>query len=286
MKTRALISGILALTAAISSAAVLTGCGDKNNSMKLSDIIVGTSSASQGSSGASQQQSGGESSAASHDDSGNRGFVTVDGVSYYYNADGELQTGGIVGSDADGYYYADESGVIDTGYCNAVSFEGEDWNVIDGKATKVETESDRTLFYALEAVSQYTDSSMTREQKLRVCFDHLKEDYLEGVRHDPPYNEMDWPVIYANDIFVYGKGDCFSYGAAFAYMAKAIGYTESYACNSGGHGWAEIDGLFYDPEWDMHHNEYNHYGVAPDDPNDVDYSGGIAPGAEWMHVKV
>ena len=69
-------------------------------------------------------------------------------------------------------------------------------------------------------------------------------------------------------------------------MGKAIGYTEVYACNSGGHGWAEIEGKYYDPEWDMHHQEYNHFGVAPTDPNDVDYSGGISPGEPYMHVKV
>ena len=93
-------------------------------------------------------------------------------------------------------------------------------------------------------------------------------------------------MLYANDIFVYGKGDCFSYGAAFAYIGKAIGCTECYACNSGGHGWAEIEGKYYDPEWDMHHQEYNHFGVLPDDPCDVDYSNTLTEGVDWMHVLV
>lgn len=127
---------------------------------------------------------------------------------------------------------------------------------------------------------------MTRDEKLRACFDGIKNDYLEGVRHDPPYTEIDWPVLYANDIFVYGKGDCFSYGAAFAYIGKAIGCSECYACNSGGHGWAEIEGKYYDPEWDMHHQEYNHFGVLPDDPCDVDYSNTLTEGVDWMHVLV
>ena len=213
------------------------------------------------------------------------GLVTSGGKSYLY-INSELQKGGVVGNETTGFYYADDSGMIDMGYCNAVNSGGSDWNVINGEAYKVVSESDAAMFATLQAVGQITNSGMTKEEKLRVCFDHLKEDYLEGVRHDPPYLEMDWPVVYCNDIFVYGKGDCYSYGAAFAYMARAIGYNESYACTSGGHGWAEVDGLFYDPEWDMHHNEYNHYGVAPDDPNDVDYSGGISPGAEWMHIRI
>ena len=45
-------------------------------------------------------------------------------------------------------------------------------------------------------------------------------------------------------MFVDGAGNCFSYGAAFAYMAKAIGYKNVYCCNSGGHGWAEVDAWF------------------------------------------
>ncbi len=127
---------------------------------------------------------------------------------------------------------------------------------------------------------------MDRAQKLKASFDYIKTAYLEGVLHDPPYHEMDWPVVCANDLFIYGKGDCYSYGAAYAYYAKAIGYKEVYACNSGGHGWAEVEGKYYDPEWDMHHNEYNHFGVAPEDDCDVNYTRGLAPGEAWMRIKV
>ena len=213
------------------------------------------------------------------------GFVS-EGKKAYYLSGGALQKNGIVGSDSDGFYYADENGQIDLGYCDGVNFNGADWNVIEGKATKVESDSDKTLFSALKAVASCTDSKMTREEKLKKCFDYIKTSYLEGVRHDPPYTEMDWPVVYANDLFVYGKGDCYSYGAAYAYMGRAIGYTEVYACNSGGHGWAEIEGKYYDPEWDIHHNEYNHFGVSPDDPCDVNYSGTLVMGSSWMRIKI
>ncbi|MBQ3298973.1 MAG: ubiquitin-like domain-containing protein [Ruminococcus sp.] len=213
------------------------------------------------------------------------GFVS-DGKTAYYISGGEVQKGGIVGSENDGYYYADDSGVIDTGYCDGVNVGGVDWYVIEGRAGKAESDSDKTLHAACKAVAACTDSKMTREEKLRKCFDYIKTSYLEGVRHDPPYTEMDWPIVYANDLYVYGKGDCYSYGAAYAYMGKAIGYTEVYACNSGGHGWAEIEGKYYDPEWDIHHNEYNHFGVLPDDPCDVNYSGTLVMGNAWMRIKI
>ena len=213
------------------------------------------------------------------------GFVSEGKTAFYFSG-GEIQKGGIVGSETDGFYYADDKGQIDLGYCDGVNSGGADWNVIEGKATKVESDTDKTLNLALKAVASCTDSKMTREEKLRKCFDYIKTSYLEGVRHDPPYTEMDWPIVYANDIYVYGKGDCYSYGAAYAYMGKAIGYTEVYACNSGGHGWAEIEGKYYDPEWDIHHNEYNHFGVAPEDPCDVNYSGTLVMGNSWMRIKI
>lgn len=137
---------------------------------------------------------------------------------------------------------------------------------------------------AREAVSNCTNSNMTKEEKLKAAFDYLKKNYLEGVNRND-YREMDWPAVYAKDLLIGGKGDCFSYGAAFAYMAKAIGYEESYACNSGGHGWAEVNGKVYDPEWSMHSQKYSYFGMSYDEPCDVAYKGALGT-ADWMHVKV
>ena len=214
-------------------------------------------------------------------------WVIEDGVEHYY-IDGMLQTSTVVGDDENGWFYVDENGEKDGGYCDALTVDGAEWNVIEGKATRVEDEWDECLHSALYHVGQCTDSSMSREEKLRAAFEYCKRDdvFLEGVLHDPPYNEMDWPVVCANDLFVEGMGDCFSYGAAFAFIGKAIGYEECYACNTGGHGWAEINGRAYDVEWDMHHQEYNHFGVAPEDDCDVAYFTSITEGVDWMYVRV
>ena len=214
------------------------------------------------------------------------GFVT-DGGNTYYFIDGEVQKNAVVGSEEEGFFYAGADGVIDSGYCDGVVYEGSDWNVINGKASLAESDSDLMLNKALKAVAKCTKSSMTKQEKLRAAFDYIKTAYLEGVRHDPPYKELDWPLVYAEDIFVYGKGDCFSYGAAFAYMGKAIGCENCYACNSGGHGWAEIEGLVYDPEWDMHYPKYNHFAVDYDNNDtDVNYKKGIEPAEDYMRVPV
>lgn len=217
--------------------------------------------------------------------SGDGELVTEDGKTFLY-INGEKQKDGVVGNDQSGFYYADSEGVIDLGLCDGVEVNGVKWNVIEGKASRAETESDETLHLALQAVAKWTNTSMSRDEKLRACFEGLKNDYLEGVRHDPPYTEIDWPVLYANDIFVYGKGDCFSYGAAFAYIGKAIGCTECYACNSGGHGWAEIEGKVYDPEWGRHFFDHTYFGIDYyNNPTSVNYTV-IKGGAAWMHVKI
>ncbi len=147
-------------------------------------------------------------------------------------------------------------------------------------------ESLATLQRAQAVVARITNDSMSREQKLRACFEYVKTAYREINPRIPHYKGMDWPVVYANDMFVNGAGNCCSYAAAFAYMAKAIGCEEVYCCNSGGHGWAEIDGLVYDPEWSKWHHAYNYFALSYNTPTDQDYKGAIGAGHPWMRIKI
>ncbi len=157
---------------------------------------------------------------------------------------------------------------------------------INGKVIEgMSPESFATLQRAQAVVASITNDSMSMETKLRICFDYVKT-YQESRPRMPHYTGMDWPVIYANDMFVNGSGNCCSYAAAFAYMAKAIGYEEVYCCNSGGHGWAEIDGLIYDPEWSKWHHVYNYYALSYDTPTDQDYKGAIGARKPWMRIKL
>ncbi len=235
------------------------------------------------------------------------GYRTLNGKTYYYKA-GVLQKNGIVGSKAEGFCYASKDGSIDYSFTGiaknangcwyfikgrldfnfrgAVTYQSKDWNVLNGKATQVKTEKDKTLFRALKLVSKITTKDMTKEQKLKKCFNHIKTAYTEMNPRIPHYRGMDWPVIYANDIFVNGKGNCISYAAAFGFLAKAIGYDNVYGCHSGGHGWCEINGLIYDPEWSTHSSASTYYGISYDTKTDVDYRSGIAAGYAWMHVKI
>ncbi|MBQ1977356.1 MAG: hypothetical protein II225_01265, partial [Ruminococcus sp.] len=214
------------------------------------------------------------------------GYQKIGGNDYYYGANGAIMKNGIVGSDKDGWRYADSTGKIDYTCCNGVTQHGYKWIVINGMARKVVTDSDLTLFYAAKEVAKVTKPTMTKQQKLKACFDYCKVAYAEFNPRIPHYKGMDWPIVYANDMFVGTGGNCLSYGAAFAYMAKAIGYTEVYACHSGGHGWAEIDGLIYDPEWSKHRFYHSYFALSYDEIYDQNYKGAIAAGLPWMHVKI
>ena len=159
---------------------------------------------------------------------------------------------------------------------------------VNGKPMEgMSPESLATLQRAQAVVASITNSSMTKKQKLRTCFEFVKTYQGMARPRIPNYTGMDWPVVYANDMFLNdGKGNCFSYAAAFAYMAKAIGYEEVYCCSSGGHGWAEIGGLIYDPERNKFDPSYGYFGFSYDTKTKVDYKGGIAANEPWMHVKI
>ena len=102
----------------------------------------------------------------------------------------------------------------------------------------------------------------------------------------PHYHGADWPIIYANDMFVDRAGNCFSYASSFAYMAKAIGYKNVYVCNSGKHGWAEINGEVYDPQACMVKKDCSYFRVDYNDCKSPAYKDLIAPGYSWMRVKI
>jgi hypothetical protein len=240
-----------------------------------------------------------------------QGYVTVNGKTYYYNAAGELMKNGLVGSKSEGYRYADKNGVVDMSYTGmatnskgtwyvykgtldfsiraAVTWNGQDYNVLNGKAYAVSSDKDRTLFKALKLVSKLTKSDMSKVQKLRKCYDYLQTETSESSPRIPHMRTLDWPIIYANDIFDNKSGNCLSYAAAFAFMAKAIGYDEVYACHSGGHGWTEIEGLVYDTEWQRNDKSNSYFGVSYyDNHTEVDYLSvkQNMPGNAWMHVKI
>lgn len=208
-------------------------------------------------------------------------WVTKSQKVYYYNTKGRKVTG--LKKINNKYYYFDKKGVQHIGWqkikgnyyffkiangkkgymAKSVKINGISLKK-DGKARL--TSASRSKLYVLikanKIVEKITKPTMTKSQKLRKCFDYSIKHFQ--YRGSPTfYRTKNWDQKYALDMFDKGHGSCYSYGAAFAYLANAVGCKKAYAVSSGGHGWAEVDGKVYDPSWQIvDGRRHNYYGMS------------------------
>ena len=120
------------------------------------------------------------------------------------------------------------------------------------KMTRAQKEDYTTLRRARGIVKKITKKSMTRKQKLKVCFEYVMRFPYRQYRAFPAHDKA-WAALYANDHFLRGGGDCHSDAAAFAYLARAIGYKKVWICVDAAlaapdhHAWTYVNGRYYDP---------------------------------------
>ena len=102
----------------------------------------------------------------------------------------------------------------------------------------------------------------TKEQKLRALFEYtIKVFRYKG---SPKfYKTTYWECDYALDMFDGGHGNCYAYGAAFAFLGNAVGFTSS-AISSASHGWAEVRGNVFDPSWEITDKKHDYYDLDYD----------------------
>lgn len=204
---------------------------------------------------------------------------------------------------AGAWFYGDEGGVAHTGWLQ----EGSKWywmdangvmavgaRTIDGKYyffsksgawLPVKAEHAAVFERAVAELSKCTNDSMTKEQKLRAAFNHIRDNFTEKNPRIPHMKAFGWETIYADDIFVRGYGNCISMAAAFAFMAKAIGYDNVYACNYG-HAWVEIDGRIYDPEWEKNHRSESYFNRAINAAGGPGYTNKVPVDKPWARIAI
>ena len=121
----------------------------------------------------------------------------------------------------------------------------------------------------IKLFKEVTNTSMTKVQKLRACFEILRtfDESNPWIPHDNSYG---WVERYATHLFDNRWGNCMCMAASFGIMAQIAGYDNVYCCNSRHHGWVEIDGLVYDPERSIY-LPGNFFGRS------IDSGGGIIP---------
>ncbi len=148
------------------------------------------------------------------------GFQTISGKKYYYNSSGVLQKNNIVGSENEGWYYADKNGVC------------------------CESEEIRL---AAEYMMKYCKGD-TLDEKMKSGFLYMAKNFPYRRSYDHPKGASDVADL-AIDMFKNESGNCFRYAACFACVAKIAGYRTRVAIGTAGgnpHGWTEV---LVDGEW-------------------------------------
>ena len=114
-------------------------------------------------------------------------------------------------------------------------------------------------------VESRTNSSMTRDQKLRVLYNYVRDNFTYLKRPLVSKGQTGWEASYAEEFLNLGRGNCYSFSATFCLLARELGlpaYTVvgGLGASNSPHGWVEInlDGTTYmfDPqlEWRYLHD--------------------------------
>ncbi len=194
------------------------------------------------------------------DGSKTKGLVEIGGKNYYFDSKGVQRTGWQKIS-GDYYYFKIATGkkgyMVKSSTVNGIKLK---------KTGKASTSSStkkqklKVLVKANEVVEKATKPTMTKKEKLKATWNYILKHYT--YRGSPKFNKKDkhWDQTYALSFFNKKKGACYQFGAAFAYLGNACGYSKCYAVSSGGHGWALINNKVYDPTWAMQDKKHNYYG--------------------------
>ena len=188
------------------------------------------------------------------------GLRKLNGKYYYFDKKGVQRTGW---QKIRGDYYFFRIDSKEKGYMvtskkvNGVTLKDS------GKAKKTKASAAKlnVMIKANKIMEKATKPTMKQKEKLRACFDYSMKKFR--YRGSPRFKKSkNWEYKYALDMFDRGHGSCYAYGAAFAFLANAVGYTDAYAISSGGHGWAEVKGRVYDPSWEMVDKKHHYFGMS------------------------
>jgi len=196
------------------------------------------------------------------------GFNAVDGGIVWYQYDGTLLKNSWLEFRGKHYYF-DENGYVCIGEreIDGVTYTfGPDCALIGdapGSTTSVpegttinpgyDVTRDQLKVYCDYIVNTICTPEMSQFNKLKACYKFII-DHTSYVRtYETPAG--DWTPSFANQVYLAGTGNCYRYAAAFAYLAKDLGYetkviTGQVPSKKGGmtpHSWTEvsIDGKYY-----------------------------------------
>ena len=127
----------------------------------------------------------------------------------------------------------------------------------EGTYTTMNGELDTLL---REEIVKIINNDMTQDQKLRAVYDYMIKNYSYRGADTVEAGAVGWEPEFAMNMLQSGKGNCYSWAAAFAYLARQSGWAANAVAGTAvspkgsvrEHAWVEItiDGTAYtfDPE--------------------------------------
>ena len=205
-------------------------------------------------------------------------FANIGGSIYYFGPDGAMVKNTIV----NGFQIGPDGKVIvpSTNTAAQGNASAPAQNNVTPPVTGSAGGRDAIAAAVNQIIASVTNASMTQEQKLAACYNHIMASTSYQRSYEVPSG--DWTVPYAMQVYSTGTGNCYKYAAAFGYLAKALGYetkviTGEVRAARGGttpHSWVEIyiNGGWYvfDPElqdakpnYNMYMRTYQNYPIKP-----------------------
>ncbi len=227
-------------------------------------------------------------------------WKTVNGSKYYFNEKGKAKIGcgKIVKKGVAKYYFFQKNGKLyrpkspklvdyktNTYYVGTDGQTLKGWRIIKNKlyyftcttgrmrknevvqgikmsktGEAVNNTASRLKKKTMMVVSQITNSSMSKSQKLYACWRYVVGGTFRYAPKYPNLNASGWQKSTALNMLETHTGNCYSYACAFAALAKEVRYAPVVVCGrvvgsrdhaADGytrHSWVKIDGRHYDPE--------------------------------------
>lgn len=168
------------------------------------------------------------------------GLNEIDGKTYYLNANGTLTTGWLELGKNLYFFYEDGTMAVNT-VIGPYQF-GKDGRLLSGLSVNSEM---KVLVNGI--IASVTTADMSQTQKLQACYQYVLDHCSYKRTYETPSG--DWTGTFAKEILTTGKGNCYRYAAAFAYLAKGLGFETRVATGQikaarGGvtpHGWTEVN---------------------------------------------
>lgn len=171
------------------------------------------------------------------------GMTVIDGKSYYLYPEGRIARGWTKIDDSWYFFYFDGAMAVNTAV-DGIDLGSDGKTVSEGgEIVPPENELREKVDSILLSI---ITPGMTEEEKISACYWYMANNFTYKRTYETPSG--DWTGGFAMEIFTTGKGNCYRFASAFAYLLNELGYetkviTGKVGTRSGGtapHGWTEV----------------------------------------------